>query len=62
MDTKKEYTREELDAMSMKEIEKLLIYDEDGRSVMAPITGETSQRDRDIYNAWRRKVYKSTKA
>ena len=57
----KEYTREELDAMSMKEIEKLLIYTEDG-SILAPIRGETSQQDRDIYNAWNRKYYKATKA
>jgi hypothetical protein len=56
----KEYTREELDAMSIKEIEKLLIYNEDG-SVIVPISGETSQQDRNIYNAWRRKVYKQIK-
>ena len=55
------YTREELDAMSMTEIEKLLIYTDDGTKVIAPVSGETSQRDRDIYNAWQRKLRKQSK-
>jgi hypothetical protein len=52
------YTRAELDAMSIKDIEKLLIYSDDGSTIMAPEKGITSQQDRDIYNAWNRKMNK----
>jgi len=45
--------------MNIEDIEKLLIYGADG-SIMAP-DADTSQQDRDIYNAWRRKMYKLSK-
>ena len=52
--SKKNYTRQELDIMSIQEIERLLKYAPDG-SIIAPIRNITSQRDRDIFNAWQRK-------
>ena len=62
VDTRKQqsriYTRPELDAMSMTDIKKLLIYSPDGSTIIAPEKGITSQRDRDIFNAWQRKENK----
>jgi hypothetical protein len=51
------YSREELDAMSMTDIKKLLIYSPDGSTIITP-SPDTSQQNRDIYNAYQRKENK----
>jgi hypothetical protein len=56
---KRYYTRSELDAMSMTDIRKLLIYNADKSLLIAPVRGETSQRDRKIFNAYQRKLRNS---
>ena len=51
----KKYTKEELDAMSIDEIEKLLIKLPNGSILTAQIAGTDEYRE--IYNAWNRKMY-----
>ena len=51
----KKYTKEELDAMSIDEIEKLLIKLPNGSILTAQLAGTDEYRE--IYNAWNRKMY-----
>lgn len=58
IDDRKHYTREELDAMSMDYIKRLLKYTEDNTAILAS-TREDIQQYRDVYNAYQRKLRKS---
>lgn len=59
---KRNYTRAELDAMSIEQIARLLKYSPDRTTIIAPIRGITSQRDRDIFNAYQRKINRRDRA
>lgn len=58
IDDRKHYTREELDAMSMDYIKRLLKYTADESAIIAS-TREDIQQYRDVYNAYQRKYRRS---